>query len=259
VAKALLEAARTPHHLHAANPLLQGTKALIIQSARLAMGQIFEQQFRSVLIKSLGLTILLLIVAWIGLEALVSGILTPLLGPWPWATTILLWLLGAGLVVGLGFLIGPVTAAFAGIFLDDVAQRVEERNYPDERPGTPMAMGPSLVMGAKFTVVVILANLLALLLVLLPFVNVAIFFFVNAWLLAREYFQFAAMRFSSESEANTMRQRYAPEIFMAGLVIAGFMAVPLLNLLTPLFATALMVHVHKALSARESLPAARPA
>ncbi len=168
-------------------------------------------------------------------------------------------MLGAGLVIGLGFLIGPVTAIFAGIFLDDVAQRVEERNYPDERPGAAMPMGPSMILAAKFTVVVIVANLLALLLVLLPFVNVAIFFFVNAWLLAREYFQFAAMRFRSEGDANAMRQRYAPEIFLAGLVIAGFMAVPLLNLLTPLFATALMVHVHKALSAREGVPAARAA
>ncbi|MCV6602042.1 MAG: cysteine biosynthesis protein CysZ, partial [Cohaesibacter sp.] len=33
-----------------------------------------------------------------------------------------------------------------------------------------------------------------------------------------------------------------------GLLIAGFIAVPILNLLTPLFATAFMVHVHKKLS-----------
>jgi CysZ protein len=38
-------------------------------------------------------------------------------------------------------------------------------------------------------------------------------------------------------------------------VISAFLAVPLLNLLTPLFAAAMMVHLHKAISARE---AARP-
>jgi CysZ protein len=37
---------------------------------------------------------------------------------------------------------------------------------------------------------------------------------------------------------------------LAGLVIAAFLAVPLLNLLTPLFAAAMMVHLHKAVSAR---------
>jgi CysZ protein len=234
--------------IHAfANP----ESALIIQSARLAASQLPETEFRSVLLKSLGLTILLLAVAWIGLEALVSTVLTPFLGPWPWVSTAILWMLGAGLLVGLGFLIGPATAAFAGIFLDDVAARVEQRHYPSDPPGTPMAMVPSLLLSARFTLVVVAANLLALALVLLPFVNFAIFFFVNAWLIAREYFQFAAMRFRTEEDAARMRQKYSFEIFVAGLVIAGFMAVPLLNLLTPLFATAMMVHVHKALTARE--------
>ena len=126
-----------------------------------------------------------------------------------------------------------------------------------------MAMVPSLLLSARFTLVVVAANLLALALVLLPFVNFAIFFFVNAWLIAREYFQFAAMRFRTEEDAARMRQKYSFEIFVAGLVIAGFMAVPLLNLLTPLFATAMMVHVHKALTARErgmpEFPAGQPA
>jgi CysZ protein len=37
-------------------------------------------------------------------------------------------------------------------------------------------------------------------------------------------------------------------VFVHGLVIAGFVAVPLLNLLTPLFATALMARLHKRLA-----------
>jgi CysZ protein len=32
---------------------------------------------------------------------------------------------------------------------------------------------------------------------------------------------------------------------MGGLVIAGFLAIPFVNLLTPLFAAAMMVHLHK--------------
>jgi len=37
-------------------------------------------------------------------------------------------------------------------------------------------------------------------------------------------------------------------IFLAGLLIAGFVATPGLNLLTPMFATAFMVRIHKMLS-----------
>ena len=38
---------------------------------------------------------------------------------------------------------------------------------------------------------------------------------------------------------------------MGGFAIALFLAIPILNLLTPLFAAGLMVHLHKMLSARD--------
>jgi CysZ protein len=37
---------------------------------------------------------------------------------------------------------------------------------------------------------------------------------------------------------------------MAGMIIALFVSIPVLNLATPLFATALMVHMHKRLGRR---------
>jgi CysZ protein len=221
---------------------------MIIRCARLAARQLFEREFRSVFWKSLFLTLALLFLAWLGLEALVSTFLAPLLGPWPWFTTAITWVLGAGMFIGAAFLIGPVTAIFAGIFTDDVALQVEKRHYPDEAPGQPMPLLASMGLAARFTVVVVAANLLALLLVLLPGINFAIFFLVNAYLLGREYFQFAAMRFRSHEAAEDLRHAHGGQIFLAGLVIAAFMAVPFLNLLTPLFATAMMVHLHKMLS-----------
>lgn len=224
---------------------------MIIQSARLAASQLFEAEFRQVFWKSIGLTLLLLLVAWIGLEALVSHLLTPLLGSWHWAATALVWLTGAGMFVGAIFLIAPVSAAFAGIFLDDVAEAVEARHYPGDPPGEPMAIIPGIFLASKFLLVVAAANLVALMLVLLPGINFAIFFLVNAYLIGREYFQFAAMRFRPEAEANRLRRDNNLIVFLAGLVIAGFMAVPILNLATPIFAAALMVHLHKMISVRD--------
>ena len=224
---------------------------IVIESARRAAGQLFAPEFRSVLWKSLGLTILLLLVAWIALEAVISTFLAPFLGPWPWLATALVWLMGTGMFIGAIFLVAPVSAMFAGVFLDDVALAVEQRNYPGDRPGTPMAMMPSIWLAVKFTVLVVAANLLALLLVLLPGINFAIFFLLNGYLVGREYFQFAAMRFCSEKDAETLRLANSGIVFMAGLVIAGFMAVPILNLATPVFAAAMMVHLHKGLSQRD--------
>ena len=109
----------------------------------------------------------------------------------------------------------------------------------------------AFLLSAKFLAVVILGNIVALFLLLVPGVNIAAFFLVNGYLLGREYFEFAAMRFREEAEAKALRRRNFGTVFLAGLVIAAFLAVPILNLLTPLFAAALMVHLHKMVSAGE--------
>jgi CysZ protein len=86
-------------------------------------------------------------------------------------------------------------------------------------------------------------------------VNVAVFFVANGYLLGREYFELAAMRFRPIDEARELRRANALRVFLAGLVIAGIVVIPILNLITPVFATAFMVRMHKKIS-RESL--ARP-
>ena len=43
----------------------------------------------------------------------------------------------------------------------------------------------------------------------------------------------------------------ASECMLFGTLIAAFLAVPIVNLLTPLFAAGLMVHLHKALSRKD--------
>ncbi|RVB30497.1 sulfate transporter family protein, partial [Mesorhizobium sp. M7A.F.Ca.CA.001.07.2.1] len=148
-------------------------------------------------------------------------------------------------------LIAPVTAVVAGLFLDDIAEVVERTDYPGDPTGRAMPALRSLVLSARFLGVVILGNIVALLLLLVPGVNIAAFFIVNGYLLGREFFEFAAMRFRGEEEARALRRHYAGTVFLAGLLIAAFLAVPLLNLLTPLFAAAVMVHLHKAISVRE--------
>jgi CysZ protein len=57
------------------------------------------------------------------------------------------------------------------------------------------------------------------------------------------------MRFRPSDEARAMRRDFALPVFLAGLAIAVFVSVPLLNLCTPLFATTLMTRVHKRLAA----------
>jgi CysZ protein len=102
--------------------------------------------------------------------------------------------------------------------------------------------------GVKTALLTILVYLIAL-----PFVFVAgagfiAFFIATAWLLGREYFELAAMRFRTPAEAKAMRRENAALIFTAGLIIAAFVSIPVINLATPLFGMAFMVHMHKQLS-----------
>lgn len=223
---------------------------MVLDSTRKAAASLTDPHARGIVLKALGLTVLLFLAIWLGLQNLVSVWLLPFLEGWTWLSAAILWLLGAGIIVTGAFLLGPVTAVFAGIFLDDVAEHVERQSYPDHRVGKAMALVPGVLMAVQFAAFVLFMNLVALMLVWLAGFGVIIFFVVNGYLLGREYFLFAAMRFKNTRDAKAVAKRYSLEVFLAGLLIAGFMSVPLLNLLTPVFAASLMVHLHKAIDLR---------
>lgn len=218
---------------------------MVYEASVKSVREMFKPRFRGVVWKSVGLTIMLFIFMWFGLENLISDWLLPFLPSWPWLTTAILFIFGAGLVVGAGFLLAPTTAIFAGLFIDEIAEHVEETHYGDDPPGKTVPLGQSVWLAIKFTVLVIITNLIALMLVILPGINFAIFFFVNGYLLGREYFQFAAMRFMSEGDANRLRKQNRWTVIMGGMVITGLMSIPILNLFTPVFAASLMVHLFK--------------
>lgn len=233
---------------------------MILQAALAAAARLFTPGFRAVLFKSLGLTVLVLIGLWFGIAGLFEWLaLPPLLSLVPdvpewasWLGLVAAILAGLALALGLGLLIAPVTALIAGFFLDDAAEIIEREDYPNEPAGQSLPLVTSAIVSVKFLVLVVLGNLLALALLLVPFINVAAFFVVNGYLLGREFFEFAAMRYRSEAEAKALRRRHAGTIFLAGLVIALVLSIPVINLATPLFAAAMMVHLHKMVAAKDT-------
>jgi CysZ protein len=217
----------------------------MLEAALASLRQILTPPFRSVLYKSLGLTLLLLALAWAGLDKLALSIAVV---DHPLLRTILVYATGAGLFIALAFLIGPISILVAGFFVDDLAAIVERGIYPEGHIGKPAPPLDALMMTLRFSLVSAAVNLVALLLLFVPGVNAVAFLLANAYLFGREYFALAATRFRSPLEADDLRQRNGAKIFFAGLFIAGFVMTPGLNLLTPLFGTAFMVRVHKMLS-----------
>ena len=226
---------------------------MIFEAARRGAANLLSPTSRSALFKSLGLTILILIGLWFGLSGTFEHYampwleqLVPGLPDWAgWLGFVAGIVAGFGLALALGILIAPITAIVAGLFLDDIAEVIEREDYPADPPGRAMPLGAAITQSAQFMLVVIAGNIFALFLMLIPGINIAAFFLVNGYLLGREYFEFAAMRFHSPQEARRLRSRNSGSVFLAGLIIAAFLSVPILNLLTPMFAASMMVHLFK--------------
>lgn len=234
----------------------------MLDAAVKALSQMMSPPMRSILWRSIGLALVLIVVLAIGLQRLLSWFATygevwleGLLGPgWHASLEVLAWIIsiaaGFGVVFGSVFLMPAITSLVASFFVDDVADIVEREYYPAERPGTALPFNQAIAEGIKTALLTILVYLVALPLVLLAGAGFLVFFLAAAWLLGREYFELAAMRFRSPEDAKAMRRDNAATIFTAGLFIAAFVSIPVVNLATPIFGMAFMVHMHKRLSGR---------
>ncbi|ABE60969.1 protein of unknown function DUF540 [Nitrobacter hamburgensis X14] len=232
----------------------------MIGAAVKALAQILSPPMRAILWRVIGLALVLIAVSAVGLQRLLSWLAgsgelwaETVLGPtFHTPLNILAWIVsiaaGFGIVFGAVFLMPTISSLVAGVFVDDVGEIVEREHYPAEHSGAPLPFGLAMTEGVKTALLTLLVYLIAL-----PFVFVAgagfiAFFIATAWLLGREYFELAAMRFRSPAEAKAMRRDNASTVFLGGLIIAAFVAIPIVNLATPLFGMAFMVHMHKRLS-----------
>ena len=217
----------------------------MFKAAFKALGDLFSPEFRSVLLKALGLTLALFIVVLIGVQVMLVS-LTQF--SWPWAD----WVLGVGtglaLLLAFFFLMSPVAAAFAGLFLDTIADKVEARHYPQDPRGTPLPTSRAILMALQFFLVVLVVNLAVLPVVLFGVGAIALVA-ANAYLLSREYFEMVAMRHMPAEEAKILRRENGPSVFVAGLLPAAFSLIPIVNLVVPLFATAYFTHLFKSVRA----------
>lgn len=225
-----------------------------------ALGQMFTPPFRRVLLKSAGLALILIVVAAIGLHRVLvwftesgQGWLETYFGLTTTAPlSALSWVLSIaaalGIIAGSVFLMPAVTALVASLFVDEIAETVERRHYPDQPDGKALPVFAALWEGVKTALLAVLVYLVAMPFLLLAGFGAVIFFLATAFLLGREYFELAAMRYRTPAEARRFRKANQSTVFLGGLFIAAFVSIPILNLATPLFGTAFMVHLHKRLS-----------
>jgi len=204
---------------------------------------------RRVVLLSLVLAVASFVVLWVGAAVLLDR--TALFG---WAA--LNWvvdILGALAVLGLTWLLFPaVVTLVTGLFLERVAAAVEARDYPGQPPPRRAPLREILATTLRLMGLTILLNLLALpVYVLAPGINVFLFLGLNGYLFGREYFEVVALRRLDVMTVRAVRQRFGGRVFAGGVVIAGLFALPLVNLVAPVIATAFMVHIFQELRRRE--------
>lgn len=233
-----------------------GVRVIVLNAFFAAFGQIGDPRFRKVLMRGIGLTILLLVVACAGAIWLInvasgSEISLPFVGAVPWLNDVLNY---SGIVLVLilpVFLMIPVASAITSMFLDEVAQAVEDKHYPALPPVPRIPIADAVLDSLGFLGVLIVANLLALVLyALFPPLMPFIFWGMNGFLLGREYFTLAAMRRVGRDGARRLRAQHASTIWIAGTLMAIPLTFPLVNLVIPILGAATFTHIFHALNGR---------
>ncbi len=238
-------------------------KFLLLRDFRRALVQIADPAFRTVLLKSIGWTLLLVgppVFGFAAIIGLISGFLAWLLPDQltlPWIgtmTTGAASLSGFGLSVLLflmSVLMLPVASAFVGLYQESIAARVERRFYPALPDADPVPFWDGVWDGLRFLGFFALTNTIALVVYLtLPLLAPYVFWILNGLLLGRQFFELAAMRRIGRKPALRLMRRHYRQIWLAGIVLAVPMTLPLFNLVIPIVGVAVYTHMFHRLCSR---------
>jgi uncharacterized protein involved in cysteine biosynthesis len=170
-------------------------------------------------------------------------------------------LMGGLAVLALSWLFFPAAVTLImSFFFERIAAAVEALDYPGCSPPRRQPIGETAAAMLRLTALTLLLNLLALpAYLLLPGINLFLFLALNGYLLGREYFEMVALRRLDAAATRAARNRFGLRVFLGGVVIAALFALPLVNLVAPVIATAFMLHVFETLPRIEPHPLTRSA
>jgi len=159
------------------------------------------------------------------------------------------WLGSVGSILIAWMLFPGIMPIIVNFFDDRIARLIEQSDYPAAPPATAQRFWPELWHDTRFSIMVILLNLLALPFYLFPVLGQLLFYALNGYLLGREFFVMAARRHIPISTAELLRKRHRRPILIAGIAITVLATIPILNLFAPFWGIALMVHLYHRVSA----------
>ena len=212
----------------------------MISSFFKAIGQIPDPDFRSVMGRSLlyviGIFVLLMSFTWwLIVSSRFFGI--------GWLEWVVDFVGGATAVV-VAFLLFPGAMMFVvSLMLEKIARAVEKKHYPYLPPPQPQAMSETVLIGLRYTSIVIALNLLFLPLFFIPVINIFVFIGLNGYLLGREYFELVALRRLQPDAVRKIWREHRSQLCIAGMIITSLLTIPVVNWFMPVVAAAYMLHI----------------
>jgi uncharacterized protein involved in cysteine biosynthesis len=238
----------------------------MFKSLSRAFSQAFDPAFRRVFNRSLLYSAVTFVVVW-----LASWFALDWAGEWliawvrDWAGEgfwlgVMEWLVDIAAIGAIAiasfFLFPAVMVSIMALLLDDIAQAVERRYYPELAPAREQPLSEALLGNIIFVLVTLILNLLVLplylILIWIPPLNLVLFYLLNGYLLGREYFEMVAVRRLDLAATKRLRRGNRGRVILAGAVITFLLTIPLVNLITPIIATAFMLHVFEDLRRRSA-------
>lgn len=212
----------------------------LILSASRALRSLLNAKIILILILTIGINLLITIA--------IGALVLQLIGTLTWA-----WLPSFFLSAAPYFLAGFVSLFFfplllpliISFFSDSIAGAIEKEDYPLTTPIT-RPFWREIRFDLLFTLKVIGINVLLLpFYLLLPGINIFIYYGVNGSLLGSEFFSMAARRHVPLVDVKILRKQFRGRIFLAGVSIIVATTFPILNILSPVWGLALMVHLYQ--------------
>jgi len=209
-----------------------------------AIGQLLDPSMRRVLKISIVGSIVAFVALWFLAGALLT--MTHVLA-FGWLDFVIDLAGGVATLVVTWLLFPAVVTLISELLAEDICRAVEAKHYPGQPPAREQSMSETVTESIRFVVVVIIVNLIAmpvyLLLLLVPPLNLFVFYAVNGYLLSREYFELVANRRMDAPAARALAREKRGRLFFAGAAIAFVMTIPVVNLVAPILAISVMVHL----------------
>jgi uncharacterized protein involved in cysteine biosynthesis len=180
---------------------------------------------------------------------------------WGWLENVLDWIaafvVGLSLIIVSAILFPGASTIIVGFFLEDVVTAVEAKYYPNKPPARPQLVSEIVASTTRFALMVIGLNILFLpmylILMFIPPLNLILYYILNSYLVSREFFELVALRRMEPAAALNMRRQSRGKIMVAGIMLTFLLTIPIINFLTPVIATAFMVHVFHSLPGHQDI------